>query len=190
MNRMNLRPVFAALFLAVLSLATVQSGAAADVIDVAVCGKVTRFSAPGSNSSGTLVIGGDRFLLPMRTVVPAEITIGQATCLTLTFDTTGQISRVANSADTTEPGRPVRRGGDSDSAGAANPEINPEQPRPVADSADSAESHQVGDDQPSGGQGDLPVTGGSAPSGPLYAIVSLATVLLAAFGVFSARRGI
>ncbi len=190
MTRPNSRAHLAALILVVLGLVTLVSEASADAIDVAVCGKITRFASSSAAASGMLVIGGDRFVLPAGAVVEAEISVGPTTCLLLTFDATGTIARVSIAAERAEPVRPIQRARGSDTAGDVNTGTGSARPQTRILPAEPSTPRPVAHDRSAVGQGDLPATGGSAPSGPVYAIVSLATVLLAGFGVFSARRGI
>ncbi len=190
MNMLDRRSVLTSLILVVVGLTNMHAGASAETIDVTVCGKITRFVPASSNANGELVIGGDRFTLAAGTLVDELADGGSTTCVSLTFDATGAITRVAGAVDGEDPSPTGGSDHDSAAVGDSNTVVDTEQPQSDAVQDKPGTARQIAPERTSTGVGGLPVTGGSAPSGPLYAIVSLAAVLLAGFGVFSARRGI
>ncbi len=189
MNILDRRSVLTSLILVVVGLTTMHAGASAEAIDVTVCGKITRFVPANSNANGELVIGGDRFTLAAGTLVDELADGGSTTCVRLTFDATGAITRVG-AVEGDDPS--LSGGSDHDSAavGDSNSVVDAERPQVHAVQDEPGTTRQIAPERTTTDVGGLPVTGGSAPSGPLYAIASLAAVLLAGFGVFSARRGI
>jgi hypothetical protein len=190
MMMLDRRSVLTALILVVVGLTTTHARASAEAIDVTVCGKITQFSPARSDANGTLVIGGERFELAAGTVTNDVIDVGRTTCVRLTFDTAGTIARVASTADETDPDPAEGNDHGDEASGDSNTVVETQKPQPDAVSEEPGTARQVAHERSTTGVGGLPVTGGSAPTGPLYAIVSLAAVLLAGFGVFSARRGI
>ncbi len=190
MNLLDRRSVLTSLVIVVVGLTTMHAGASAEAIDVTVCGKVTRFLPASSNANGELVIGGDRFALAAGTSVDDLDDGGSTTCVRLTFDATGAITRVAGAQEGND--RSPTEGSDHASAAVSDSNTVGEAEQPKADAVQDEPSttRQIAPERTTTGVGGLPVTGGNAPSGPLYGIVSLAAVLLAGFGVFSARRGI
>jgi hypothetical protein len=190
MNLLYRRSVLTSLFLVMVGLLSMLPEATAEAIDVTVCGKITRIVPATSTASGALVIGGDHFTLAADTSVDKLAEGGSTTCARLTFDATGAITRVVDAPD--ENGPSPTRGSDRDGSaiGDFDAVADAEQAQPDAAKDEPGTDRHVAPSRTDASVGQLPVTGGSAPSGPLYAIVSLAAVLLAGLGVFSARRGI
>lgn len=190
MDILNRRTVLTSFILVVIGLTCVPAGASAKDVDVTVCGTITRFVPASSNTNGELFIGGDRFTLEADTMVDELADVGSPTCVNLTFDATGAIMRVGGVQDEDDPS--PTGGSDHDSAAVGDPNTGGDAKQPQADTVkdEPGAARQIASRRTTTGVGALPVTGGSAPSGPLYAIASLAAVLLAGFGVFSARRGI
>jgi hypothetical protein len=178
------------------------SSVLAQGVDVSVCGIVEEYTPPTTRAVGSVTLDGDSFALAPGAHLPGAIRAGSDRCLVFTFDDTGRIASVANASGADEPDRealPAMPGVGADEDGdrsADAPETGEEsaarEERAGGDGSAVIADAGSGEPEPvdtiAAPGADLPRTGGSAPTGGLFSLVSLAAAMLAGLGTFVLRR--